>query len=190
MSQLFALNQPLRSIFWPAHNKIVKEIGLVLFGIALLALSAQIVIPLQPVPLTFQSAMVVLIGMLYGARLSAFAVLGYFIAGSVGLPVFAHLTSGMGTFFGATSGYLIGFLPAAFLSGFLAQRGWAKNVVSAFAAACLGASVIFLFGWMMLSHLIGMQQAFLLGVAPFAVTEPLKLLAVALIAPRCWKIAK
>lgn len=177
--------QPLRSVF--SSMSAMREAGLVALGIALLALASQLVIPLQPVPLTFQSAVVVAIGMVYGMRLSLFTIMGYLFVGSLGLPVFSGLSSGVGTFFGPTAGYLVGFIPATLLAGFLAERGWAKNIFSAFFAACFSASVIFLSGVTVLAHIIGLHQAIMLGLMPFIFTEPLKLIAVALVTPRCWK---
>jgi biotin transport system substrate-specific component len=187
MSQIFSLNQPLRSLFWTAQNRLVRETILILTGILLIALSAQFVIPLKPVPLTFQSATVILIGMVYGARLGTFTLLGYLIAGGIGLPVFADMASGLNPLMGPTVGYLAGFVPAALLGGFLAQRGWARHTVSAFIAACLSAAVIFFFGLSVLSHFVGWNNAFALGLAPFMFSESLKLFAIALIVPRLWK---
>lgn len=187
MNQLFTLNKPLRSVLWPVQQKMVREMVLVLLGIVLIALSAQFVIPLKPVPLTFQSSMVVLLGMVYGMRLGVLTLLGYLIAGGIGLPVFADLSSGISPLFGPTAGYLAGFVPAALLGGFLAQRGFANHVLSAFVAAVLSATVIFFFGILVLAKFVGFSSAFTLGLMPFIVTEPLKLLAVALIVPCFWK---
>lgn len=187
MDSIFSLNNPLRSILWSAQNKLTRDILLILCGIAILGLSAQCVVPLKPVPLTFQSATVVFIGMIYGARLGAFTILGYLLAGSLGIPVFADMASGFTHFFGATAGYLVGFIPAAMLGGFLAQRGWGRTAIGTFLAACLSASVIFTFGLLVLSRFVGWHDAFTLGLAPFVVTEPMKLLAISLVIPKFWK---
>lgn len=190
MNQIFSLNHPQRSILWSSQHRVIKDLILIFLGIALLALSAQFVIPLKPVPLTFQSATVVLLGLVYGTRLGILTMLGYLMAGAFGIPVFASLSSGLGALVGTTSGYLFGFIPAALLGGFLAQRGWSRTVLGAFVAACLSASIIFLTGVSVLSHFIGWHSAFLLGLVPFVVTEPLKLLAVAMIVPSFWKSMK
>lgn len=184
------MNLTLSSILWSKHNRIIRESLLIFCGIALIALSAQFVIPLQPVPLTFQSATVVLLAMVYGARLGSLTLIGYLAAGTLGLPVFAGMASGISPLMGPTAGYLVGFVAAAFLGGFLAQRGWAKNIFSAFLAACLSASLIFFFGLVVLSHFIGWKSAFAVGLAPFMLTEPLKLLAVALVVPSFWRVKK
>ena len=186
MSSLLTFSQ-FRSVLWPTEHKLVKELSLILLGVCLLAAASQIVIPLQPVPLTFQSAAVILLGMLYGSRLASFTIITYLIAGGLGLPLFAQLSSGFSVFTGATSGYLIGFIPAAWLSGFLAERGFARNIGIAFLTACFSVSVIFALGLIVLSQFTGWTKAFSLGLAPFVITEPLKLFAISLIIPYCWK---
>jgi biotin transport system substrate-specific component len=82
-------------------------------GVFLLAFASQLTIPLVPVPLTFQSSAVILIAMLFGARLGAYTVLAYLAAGFCGLPVFAEFSAGPMHFVGPTAGYLAGFVPAA-----------------------------------------------------------------------------
>lgn len=186
MNSLFACNQPLKSIFWSVQKRSLDLLWIV-SGIAFLALTAQIVIPLQPVPLTLQSATVILLSMAYGLRLSLFTVLGYLILGGIGLPIFAGMSSGMSVLTGSTAGYLLGFFVAAGVTGFLAERGYAKHLLSAFFTACLGSAIIFLCGVLVLSQFVGWEKAFLFGVAPFILTEPLKLLAISCIVPRCWK---
>ena len=186
MNSLLTFNQ-FRSIVWPTEHKLVKEIMLVILGVCLLGIASQIVIPLNPVPLTFQSAAVILLGLLYGSRLAALSVISYLLAGGLGLPLFAGLSSGFNVFMGATSGYLIGFIPAAWLAGFLAERGFARNIVTAFLSACFSVSIIFALGLIVLSQFIGGDKAISLGLAPFVITEPFKLLAISLIIPYCWK---
>lgn len=153
----------------------------------LLSLSSQLSIPLQPVPLTFQSITVIFIGMALGTRLGFYAVSTYLFAGCLGLPVFANFSGGLHVFFGPTAGYLIGFLPAVALSGFLAQHGFAKSVFTSFISAVLGTVIIFSLGVIVLSQYTGWHNAYVLGVKPFMVTEFIKLLALALFIPRCWK---
>jgi biotin transport system substrate-specific component len=182
-----SLSQPLRSVFWPTENKMIKEGLLIFLGIGLLAGASQLIIPLNPVPLTFQSAAVILLGMLYGSRLATISVIGYLMMGGLGLPLFAELSSGFGVFTGATAGYLLGFIPAAWLAGFLAERGLASKIHTAFFSSCLSVSIIFGLGVVVLSQFVGWNHAFSLGIAPFVLTEPLKLLAISLIIPHCWK---
>ena len=187
MSYALNLNRPLQSIFWPKKDRLIKRIALILAGVCVLALASQLSIPLQPVPLTFQSATVVLIGMAYGSRYGVGVIATYLIAGACGLPLFANFSGGIHEFFAPTAGYLIGFLPAAFLSGYLAEHGWARSISSSLIAACLGVGIIFLCGISVLSLFVDWHQALVLGVAPFIFSELIKLIALSLIMPRLWK---
>src|SRR6266404_5697542 len=96
---------------------------LVVAGVLLLTLSAKIQIPLWPVPMTMQTYVILVIGMAYGTRMATVTVLGYLIAGAIGLPVFAGTPEkglGLPYMLGPTGGYLIGFLLATLLMGKLA----------------------------------------------------------------------
>jgi biotin transport system substrate-specific component len=164
-----------------------KALGLVA-GVLLLTFAAQLSMPLQPVPLTFQSSTVILMGMMFGSRQGSYIVLAYLTAGLCGLPVFADFSAGPAIFAGPTAGYLLGFLPAAYVSGYLLENGWARNVFTRFLAAVAGASVIFLFGVTLLSKFTGgWQSAFVLGAAPFLISESIKLAVVAAVTARFWK---
>jgi biotin transport system substrate-specific component len=187
MNNLFSLNTPMCSVFWPRDNSLLKQSLLILSGVLILAFASQLSIPLKPIPLTFQSATVVLIGMAYGARNGCYVVIAYLLAGLSGIPIFADFSSGIPKLFAPSAGYLFGFLPAALLSGYLTQKGWAKNVISSFAAACLGVSVIFFFGVTALAQFIGWENAIALGLVPFITTESIKLIAVSCLIPRLWK---
>lgn len=175
------------NLFSATNQSLLKTSMLMLAGVIVLALASQLVIPLQPVPLTFQSATVVLIGMAYGSRNGSLVVLSYLIAGLCGIPVFANLSAGPAPFMGPTVGYLIGFLPAAFVSGYLAERGFGRHLLTSLMAALIGVGIIFFSGLSALSTFIGWDQAIQVGLLPFIASEPVKLLAVALIIPRLWK---
>lgn len=190
MRSSLSLNYSLQSILWPTKNKGAMETLLVIIGVLLIALVSQLSIPLQPVPITMQSVTVLLIGMLYGARLGGYTIATYLIAGACGAPVFAEMHFGIEVFFRATGGYLIGFLPGAMLSGYLVQKGLGRNVFSAFAAILLGNVLLFACGVIALSTTIGWEKAFLYGVQPFLLTELLKMIVVAFIVPKFWKIKK
>ena len=98
---------------------------LVLFGVGVLTVSARLSVPFYPVPLTMQTLAVLLVGGLLGPMLGASAVASYLAIGAMGAPVFASGLGGFAIFAGPTGGYLVGFLPAAFLMG-LAVR-WART---------------------------------------------------------------
>lgn len=177
----------MKNIFWYKQESIINKTLLILSGIFLLAFASQLSIPLKPVPLTFQSATVILIGMAYGSRQGSLVILGYYLAGILGMPVFADLSAGVQHFFGPTGGYLAGFLPAAFISGYLAEKGLAKNIFSSFIAAFFGTTVIFALGLMYLSQFVGMSQAISLGLSPFILSESIKLIAISSLIPKLWR---
>lgn len=176
----------LENCFFDQENTIVTKILLILSGVFLLTFASQLSIPLQPVPITFQSATVILIGMAYGVRNGAYVVATYLCAGALGLPAFAKFSVGLPYFYGPTSGYLIGFLFAAMTSGYLAQKGFAKNFILSFIAAMVGATIIFTVGTLVLANMIGLSKAIQFGLMPFIISEPIKLLAVAWCVPKFW----
>lgn len=186
LNQLTLTNRSFNQLS-ATDQSLLKTSLLLLAGVLVLALASQLAIPLTPVPLTFQSATVVLIGMAYGSRNGSLVVLSYLIAGFCGLPVFAEFSAGPAPFMGPTAGYLIGFLPAAFVSGYLAERGFGRHLMTSFMTAIIGVSIIFFCGLSALSTFVGFDQAIQVGLMPFVVSEPIKLLAVALLIPRLWK---
>ena len=139
---------------------------LVIAGSALIALSARIQVPMWPVPMTMQTFAVLVIGMACGARLGAAIVAVYLLEGLVGLPVFAS-GAGPAYFAGTTGGYLVGFLVAAAVVGALAERGWARTPLLAFAAQMIGTAFIFVLGVAWLATLLGTDAAIANGLLPF-----------------------
>jgi len=140
-----------------------------------------------PVPITLQSAMVVLLGLTTGSKRAAAAVALYLLEGAIGLPVFAGGLSGLACLIGPSGGFLWGFLPAAFLAGFLMEKGAANQLVSIFATALLASSLIFFFGALHLHAFFNWHHVYLYGVQPFLIIEPVKLLLAAVAAQFCWK---
>lgn len=184
-----ATSMILESVFTNKTQTISQKALLLTLGTLLLAFVSQLSIPLQPVPLTFQSVTVVFIGLIFGPRLAMAIVGSYLVSGLCGLPVFANGSFGLQTLMGPTGGYLLGFLPAAGLSGSLVEKGWAKNIVTSFFAGLLGASVIFILGYIWLAQYIGWYAAYLVGVKVFIVTEMVKLLVTAAVTPHFWRKA-
>ncbi|MBF84679.1 MAG: biotin transporter BioY [Acidobacteria bacterium] len=163
-----------------------------LFCAGLIAATAQISIPLPltPVPLTLQPTIVLLTAAVLGARLGATCLLLYLAAGVAGLPVFAWspwLAPGMGRLLGPTGGYLLAYPVAAYLVGWLAQRGLDRRYITAVGAMLAGLAVIYLGGvaWLLL---LGApsgtpQAAAELGVYPFLLADVVKLALVAAFLP-------
>lgn len=187
MNPLFSMSTPLQSTLFSANNSYIKQLLIVLAGAILLAIASQISIPLQPIPLTFQSATVAFIGMALGARKGTYAVAAYLMAGFCGMPVFANFAFGPSALFGPSAGFLFGFLPGAFVAGYLAESGFARHRIASFVAALAAVSCIFGLGVAVLATTVGWHNAVTFGLMPFIGSEPFKLLAVAFVAPRFWK---
>lgn len=166
---------------------VLAQLVLVLAGSALLAISAQIKIPLYPVPVTGQTLVVLMIGMAYGSRLGAATLLAYLVEGGMGLPVFAGGGAGWATLAGPTGGYLIGFLVAAFILGLLAERGMGRGPVSTALAMLVGTALIYVFGVTHLSGFIGFEKAIAAGLLPFLYGDALKLIVAAGLMPLAWR---
>lgn len=169
------------------NDSMTQNVLIVFLASLVLAGASQIALPWQPVPLTFQSAMVVLLGLTLGSKRASAAVALYLLEGACGLPVFAQWYGGIAVFGMSSRGYLIGFLPAAFIAGWMMEKGMAKNVFSIFATALISSAVIFTFGVLRLALLFGWKNAFVFGVQPFLITEPLKLMIATVIARLAWR---
>jgi biotin transport system substrate-specific component len=163
-------------------------------GFALLtALLAQIEIPLwfTPVPITGQTFAVLLSGAALGWRAGSASQLLYVAMGAVGLPFYAGGAGGWEHATGATAGYLVGFIVAAAVVGFLAERRQDRSVVTAIPAFVTGSVIIYLFGlaWLANDLDVGLVRAVELGMAPFVVGDLIKAALAGVALPAAWKIA-
>lgn len=185
------LQPTLAQALWPTteRGQWVRAGLLALLGSAFIAASAQVVVPLWPVPITGQTFAVLVIGMMFGARLGAATVVLYLVEGAVGLPVFHRLASGLPFLMGTTGGYLVGFPFAAGLVGYLAERGWDRSWVRTAAAMIIGNIVIYACGVSWLASLIGIEKAIQLGLTPFLVGDLLKIALATALLPWCWTLA-
>ena len=164
---------------------LVKKLFLAILGTILLAISAKIKIPFWPVPMTMQTFVVLLLGVLYGWKLGLFTVSLYLIEGIAGLPVFAGTPEkgiGLMYFTGTTMGYLIGFLVAVFLMGFFTFR---NNFLKNFLKVVFSVSFIYLLGLLWLGSIIGWDKpVFKLGAQPFLLAELFKVLILTILIPK------
>jgi biotin transport system substrate-specific component len=154
-------------------------------GSVLIALTAQveIVLPISPVPITGQTFGVLLIAALLGRVRGTAAVLAYLAEGTSGLPVFAGGAAGAGYVFGPTGGYLVGFLPAAFVVGALAEHGWDRNVFLTALSMALGCAACFAVGLSWLAVYAGWERVLPLGLYPFIAGDLLKIVVAAALLP-------
>jgi len=145
-------------------------------GLAVLtAIAAQVQAPLVPVPVTLQTAAVLLAGLWAGSRLGAAAQATYLAAGFAGLPVFAGLLGGPAVLLGPTAGYLAAFPAAAWIAGLGSGRG----LLARFAAAGTGALLVLACGGAWLAVVGGAGTALAAGIFPFLGPEMVKAALVA-----------
>ncbi len=177
-------------------NVILGNIALVLGGTALVAGLAQISIPWYPVPFTGQTLGVLLVGGVLGSRRGALAMLLYFIIGALGAPIFSDQSSGWDVITGATGGYIIGFIVAAAVVGWLAERGADRRVMAMVGVLLLGNIIIYAVGVPWLASwdpagngvAFGWTEAYKTGVQPFILGDLVKLAFAAALLPAGWAL--
>jgi biotin transport system substrate-specific component len=167
----------------------------VALAVALTAAAAQftMLLPFTAVPFTMGPFAVLLTGAALGARLGFVAQALYLAAGAAGLAVFTPsptLPPGPLRLIGPTGGYLMAYPIAAFLTGYLAQRGWDRRYLTSFTAMLVGLLVIFTGGvtWLAVAYTGSIAAAFAQGAAPFIFPDLLKAAAAALILPQVWRL--
>ncbi|MEO1016290.1 MAG: biotin transporter BioY [Pseudomonadota bacterium] len=149
----------------------------IIAGTMILTLSAKVQVPFYPVPMTLQTGAVLLIGIIFGARLGALTVLAYLFEGAIGIPVFAGTPEkGMGIAYlaGPTGGYLLGFIPAAFIAGWITSQTDRTLVVGSGMFAAMAA--IYLPGAAWVTYLFGWSVALYSGILPFILGDLLKII--------------
>lgn len=162
---------------WPARGtpRMLRAVLLAVLGSALLTLSAKLQVPFYPVPMTMQTLVVLLIGLAFGAGLGVATVLLYLAEGTVGLPVFAGTPEkgiGLAYMLGPTGGYLVGFVLAAAITGWIAERR--RDAAGLALAVVAGMIAIYTPGVLWLAHIVGFDTALELGLVPFVWGDLLK----------------
>ncbi|MBT3169110.1 MAG: biotin transporter BioY [Candidatus Cloacimonetes bacterium] len=183
--ELLQPSTKIRSIFY--------NIALVFVGSVLLTLSAKtsVLLPISPVPITLQTLVVLLLGTLFGSKRGAATVLAYIAEGAIGMPVFAKGGSGVAYLLGPTGGYLLGFVLAAFIVGYLAERGWDRSFTKTAISMLIASLSIYLLGINWLAHFVGgISKAIQVGFVPFVVGDLVKIALAVGILPTGWKLLK
>ena len=174
-----------------SNQKVIKYLLTIFLGSLLLTISAKIKIPFYPVPMTMQTFIVVLMGVTFGWKIGVATISLYLLEGIIGFPVFAGTPEkGLGLiyFMGPTMGYLIGFLFAAFLAGYLNLK---TNIFLIFLKLILSVSIIYILGILWLGHLIGWDKPLLeLGLIPFLLAELFKISLLTIITKKLIKFRK
>ena len=170
-NQSYIIDEALGSRPW------LKEISIIGGASVIIALFALISfrLPFSPVPIAVQAHVVLLLSCLLGSKRATLAVLTYLFQGAIGLPVFACGKTGFLHLAGPTGGYLVGYLAAAFVTGYLVERMRSRTPSKVLGAMALGNLIVYLFGVPHLSCFVGWESAFLLGMLPFLVVDTMKL---------------
>lgn len=174
------------------------DAGLVIAGAAVVALLAQVEIPLWPVPITGQTLGVIVVGAALGAWRGAAALTTYMLAGLAGLPVFAGFTGTVAALGKPSFGFVIGFIFSAFVAGWFAERAWDRRPALAFLGFALASVVPFVFGIpymaFILNSVMGLDYSFgallEVGFLPFIVGGLIKAALAAAIIPGAWALVR
>ncbi len=166
---------------------------LIMLGALFVAALAQIEIPLPftPVPITGQTFGVLLVGAALGSKRGAASLACYLALGLFGLPFFAGGAHGLNILIGATGGYLIGFVIAAYVIGLLAERGLERSVRTSIIPFLVGTVIIYVCGVAWLTVFLGsFSKALAAGLLPFLIGDAIKLGAASLALPAAWKLVR
>ena len=162
--------------------------ALALFGSILIALAGKVTVPFWPVPATLQTLAIFVIAAAFGRKLALATLAAYLVEGAAGLPVFTN-GGGLAYFAGPTTGYLAGFVIAAGLTGWAADRGLDRNALKLFAVNLVGTAIILLLGAAWIALAFGPEKALAWGVGPFIATDVIKAALAAAVVPAGWQIA-
>ncbi|MFL2001510.1 biotin transporter BioY [Microbacterium sp. A1-JK] len=177
---------------------VALDATLVLTGALTVAVLAQVEVPLWPVPITGQTLGVIVVGAALGARRGALSLLSYLGLGLIGLPVFAGLSGGLASVAKPSFGFIIGFVFAAFVAGWFAERSWDRRPVLAFAGFAAASVVPFLVGVPYMAFILnsvlglgyGLGDVLAVGVLPFIVGGIVKAALAAAIVPAAWALVR
>lgn len=177
------------------HRTRLQDAGLVLAGTGIVALLAQVTIPLPLVPITGQTLGVILVGAALGSRRGAAALLTYLLIGLAGAPVFAEFSGGPASVLSPSFGFILGFVPAAFVAGWFAERAWDRTPLLAMAGFVAASAVPFLFGVPYLAMILdavmgvelGLGGVLAAGLWPFIPGGLVKAAMAAVLIPAAWR---
>ena len=174
--------------FETKEKETLKNILLVLGGVAFLSLMSQVIIPLPftPVPISLGTFGVALMALLYGRKLGTATILSYVVAGSLGAPIFAGFKAG--SLFSPTGGYILGYIVATIILGYLSDKGVTKSYVKTFFSLLLSSAIILTLGSIVLSLFVPGKNAFMVGVLPFLPGDAIKSTTITLLLPTLWKV--
>ncbi len=185
LAENLASDKPLLRFAWYA----LLAVG----GTLLLTLSAKTKVFLGPVDLSLQTLAVFAIAATFGMRLGVATLLLYMAEGMMGLPVFQGTPEkglGIAYMMGSTGGYLAGFVVAAAIVGWAADRGWDRSVGKMFAAVLTAEVLMMALGFAWLATLIGAEKSWQFGVVPFIAGDLIKVALASTLVPALWAVLR
>ena len=171
-------------------SKTIGFVLLALLGSAIMAVAAKVTVPFFPVPMTLQTLAIFGIAAAYGRNLAVATMVLYLAEGLIGLPVFAGAVAGPAYMMGPTGGYLAGFVIAAMIVGWAADKGWSRNALKMALAMLIADAVVFGMGFAWLASHIGADKAFAFGVVPFVLGDVVKILLASALVAALWKVIR
>jgi biotin transporter BioY len=168
---------------------LIKDVTFVLCFALLTGILAKVKIEIGPVPITMQTLAVLLSGVFLGSKKGALSQITYLFIGLAGIPWFSR-GGGMAYIFSPTFGYILGFVLAAFLVGWLFEKGWGENLKTSILAMIFGNLILYIPGLLWLAKFFGFNKVLAIGFYPFLIGDLLKIFLASLIFSVWWKIIK
>lgn len=186
-----SIYSPMVDVLIEKQTAITSAIA-VFAGSLLIALSAQIYImlPFTPVPITAQTLSVLFAGSLLGSKRAVLSVLLYIAYGAVGFPVFSENSAGLVKLFGATGGYIFGFILAAYAVGKFTENGWDRFLGKSLTAMLLGQLLVFVPGLLWLGQFVGYANVLEQGFYPFVIGGIVKTLLAGSSSVLAWNLIR
>ena len=171
----------------------IKQMTFIALMAAIIAVLSPISLPIVgEVPISLATLAVMLAGAVLGSRDGTIATAIYLLLGAIGVPVFAGYTSGVGILVGVTGGYLIGYLPLAYFSGFFVERatGQKEKLIGGVIGMLVGTVILYVIGtaWFMYVTKMNLMASLMACVIPFLPGDALKIVAVSLLRPQLEKV--
>jgi len=167
------------------------QIIITLFFIALFAqLSIDVPLGESSIPITGQTFAVLLSAYWLKRKMGTIAIFVYVLLGAIGFPIFADGQSGWDVLIGGSGGFLVGFIVAAYVIGYLGEKNWPLSFIKSLVAMTLGTTIILFFGVGRLAHLYGLEKGLTYGFYPFWKGAILKIILGAIILPLYYRLKK
>lgn len=176
--------------FFTTHKSAIIFITKTIVGSTIMAISAQLIIPTPLVFITGQTLGLIIVSLSMGSKAATSSIFLYLIEGALGLPIFASGTSSMAILLGPSGGYLWGFIPAAFVMGYFADKGYLASFVKSTIATTLGVFIVFCFGLAQLSFFVPTNTLLTIGLYPFIIGEILKVAITVLALPIIYRFTQ